>query len=233
MRNELVVGVFLKHPTPGMCKSRLAATVGERVAADVATTLALFTLKQVLLGRDPDLVTVFYEPRVPRRAYEQLLLEAKLPSVQLRPQAGQDLGERMFHALQWLHERWQNAALVGTDCPKMCPSILEAAHHQLQSRDLVIGPAADGGYYLIGTRTSGLRRELFERMPWSTPRVYPLTLVRASQCDLSVATLVELFDIDNVSDLKRFIGESDGLGFDHVHRSDSSRWADSLSEMLL
>ena len=117
-----------------------------------------------------------------------------------RHQGEGDLGRRMREALRDAF-RWgvDRAIIIGTDCPALSPDTIDTALERLRQNDLVLGPATDGGYYLIG-----LGRELprmFENIPWGTGEVLGATLARAKHLNLSVSLLETLHDVDRPGDL--------------------------------
>ena len=117
----------------------------------------------------------------------------------LVPQGGGDLGERMNRAAEdAFREGAREVVLVGTDCPEMSRRVLEDAFRHLRSKTIAVGPAADGGYYLIGM-TRPLPG-LFEAVAWGTHRVLEQTIERARGLDLDVALLETLHDIDRPED---------------------------------
>jgi rSAM/selenodomain-associated transferase 1 len=122
-------------------------------------------------------------------------------------QRGKDLGERMANALGNGLQEQKDTILMGSDCPEINEPILEEALTRLHDNDLVVGPAHDGGYYLIGV-TKSLNpvacQELFKEMHWGSSTVFSDTLKRARNLNISVHILPTLHDIDTPEDLKHF-----------------------------
>jgi rSAM/selenodomain-associated transferase 1 len=121
-------------------------------------------------------------------------------------QEGQDLGERMANAFACSFEMGMDkVVLIGTDCPTLQSQHLNEAFQALSNSDLVLGPATDGGYYLIGMK----RRAdyLFEGISWSTSQVYSETMNVASQHGLTTTLLQELDDIDTQEDWERYTSQ--------------------------
>ena len=114
-------------------------------------------------------------------------------------QWGEGLGERMFNALAAGLARHDRVVLVGSDCPSIDRSYLAAALAALERQTLVLGPAEDGGYVLVGARA--IRPEMFEGIPWGTDRVYAETARRLRQLNRTWAALPPLADIDRPEDL--------------------------------
>ena len=126
-------------------------------------------------------------------------------------QEGADLGERLFHGLARALESAEQAVAVGSDHPDLPRERWdEAFDHLDQGTDVVLGPADDGGYYLVGVARGSLRRRLFEGIAWSTDAVLATTLERCRELRLSVGLLAMESDVDTPSDLKRLIGRLRG-----------------------
>jgi rSAM/selenodomain-associated transferase 1 len=114
-------------------------------------------------------------------------------------QRGADLGQRMYRAIQNGLQHHINVILVGSDCPAMEVSYLERAQRALDTAPLVLGPAQDGGYVLIGARE--IHPEIFEGIPWGTGQVYGKTIESIRKLALSWAELPALADVDRPEDL--------------------------------
>jgi len=196
MTPRRIVGVFAKAPTPGRVKTRLAADIGDERAAEIYRRLGRQTVQSLRGG--PYRLVVFGDPPDAdslARISEWLGLEA----LQVRPQGPGDLGARMTAALDEALGDADQALVVGTDIPGIDQDTVGRAFTALDEHDVVVGPAVDGGYYLVG-----LVRpcpDLFEEIPWSTSRVLSDTLDRARSIGLSVALLDEKADVDTVDDL--------------------------------
>ena len=184
---------FTKAPRPGEVKTRLAVGIGEEAAADLYATMASDAMDRL---RSPayDLF-VCYDP--PSAASE---VQAWLgDGITLTPQASGNLGHRLWSAVRDGLEIATQVCVVGTDVPDLDDALVKEAFDELSEADVVIGPAADGGYYLLA-----LQRpipELFEDIPWSTPEVLDRTLDVARKLGLTVHTLRTLRDVDTVADL--------------------------------
>lgn len=191
--NGRIAFAFVKAPKPGMVKTRLAAGIGAEAAAALYATMASEVVAR-LRSTAFDLYAC-YDP--PDSADEvQAWLGA---GVTLTPQAEGDLGHRMWCAVRNGLEVARQVCVVGTDVPDLDATLVEEAFEGLSASDLVIGPAADGGYYLLA-----LQRpipELFQDVPWSTSRVLARTLDVARELGLTVKTLKTLKDVDTVDDL--------------------------------
>jgi rSAM/selenodomain-associated transferase 1 len=201
--------VFLKFPEPGRVKTRLAAGVGAGAAAAIYRRLAALTFEAVRswAGRRGRAVWVAFDPADREqdvRAWVDLLLPAPRPAVTLRPQGGGDLGarlERQFSAAYSAH--YQFVVAIGTDCPDLAPAVLDDALARLDRADVVLGPAADGGYYLLGLKRPA--PDLFRHIPWSSAHTLQATLLAAATAGLTVDLLPQLADVDTESDWRAWV----------------------------
>lgn len=196
MPAELLI-VFVKRPRPGEVKTRLAQNVGADDASAVYRAMAEHVLRETAAraaGEYGRLVRF-----TPASAREEI--ERWLPSEPCAPQAGDDLGERMAHAFaQAFADGTRRVVLIGTDTPALERGHVLQAFQALRTHDLVIGPARDGGYYLVGLAAP--RPELFRGIAWSTPSVCAATLARAAAHGLRTHALPELCDVDTLADLR-------------------------------
>ncbi len=189
--------VFTRYPEPGEVKTRLIPTLGAEGAASAHRSLtvhALQTARTFAVNNPAELIVYFDGPSI--RGMQELFGYEFC----YRPQAPGDLGQRMSAALaDSLGRGRRRVVLIGSDCPGITEKVLSAAFSRLNDHDLVLGPATDGGYYLIGL--TALYPELFHDLPWGTPRVLALTQTRAAGLCLRTALLKPLADIDRPEDL--------------------------------
>lgn len=194
---EKILLVFLKEPVPGKVKTRLAASVGAERASQLYVRMARKAWDAARKARGITPV-VAYDGRAPL----DWLAAPAPPSI---PQEGPGLGERLAGALG----RYPGpVAAIGGDCPALTPALIEAAFSALGTSDLALGPAEDGGYYLIALKKP--RPELFAGIDWSTPRVLEQTLSAAARLGLTHTLLETLFDVDDQPSLERWLKEEDG-----------------------
>jgi uncharacterized protein len=191
--NRLLI-ILSKNPEAGMVKTRLAHTIGDKKALEIYETLRQHTARvadKVHAERQ-----VFFSRFIPS---SDLFLTGNFST---RLQDGADLGERMLHAIKSGFESgFHHIILIGTDCYDLSPAILDDAFSVLERADAVIGPATDGGFYLIGMNR--VMPELFLDRKWSTSDVLGETIAIVKQLDTSYELLVELSDIDTFDDLKK------------------------------
>jgi rSAM/selenodomain-associated transferase 2/rSAM/selenodomain-associated transferase 1 len=192
--------IFTRLPYPGMTKTRLIPALGARGAALLHRQLGQHTLATVREGLQQKMAQpIAVEVRFTGGTREHI--QGWLgEDVEYRPQSEGDLGDRLIAAAQEAFEAGcSRVVIIGTDCPDLDDGILMQGFESLQSHDLVLGPAMDGGYYLIGL--SRFIPEVFQGIAWGTGEVLAQTLAVASSECLSVAKLPELRDIDRPEDL--------------------------------
>jgi uncharacterized protein len=193
--------VFAREPLAGRTKTRLTPPLS---AADAAALYACFLRDTLDTARRVAgaAVVVAYTPAQAGGYFADLA-----PELVAVPQRGADLGERMDTAFSDAFARGAAAAvIIGSDSPHLPATIIERAFAELESgADLVLGPADDGGYYLIGARAPQPR--LLRAVPLSTPTVLADTLRVAAELGLRVALLPRWYDIDTVAELRRLAAE--------------------------
>ncbi len=187
---ETLVLVFAKTPVLGTVKSRLAEHLGEEKALWVYQQLLVKT--EGVLQQIFSKVVVFYAGKSPTE------FSGCFKDFSKKPQQGLDLGERMANAFAWgFAQGYPKVVGIGTDLWDLDQGCLEGALSALDATDVVLGPANDGGYYLIGMNE--FHPELFRNKSWSGPEVLRDTL-RDLQTK-RVALLAEKSDIDSYKDL--------------------------------
>jgi len=190
--------IMAKMPCPGQVKTRLCPPLTPGQAASLYRAFLFDKIAQVRILTAARLA-IAYTPASGEDFFRDLA-----PDFTLIPQQGTDLGERLIHSLEYfLHLGDLGVMAIDSDTPTLPTHYLQQAIDLLTKPavDVVIGPSADGGYYLIGIRT--LHRELFVDMPWSTSVVLPETVRRAQALGLNIAWLPEWFDVDTPEDLAR------------------------------
>jgi rSAM/selenodomain-associated transferase 1 len=191
-QSRVDIAILAKAPVPDYAKTRLIPWIGAHAAAVLQARLTERTIKTALAS-DIGAVTVWCAPDISHRSFRDL---QKQHGLTLAAQATGDLGARMLAAMQN-----GPTLVIGTDCPALTPAHLQAASDALHGNDLVLTPAEDGGYVLIGTRKP--QPGLFDAMAWSTPHVAAQTRTRAASLKLTLHELPPLWDIDTEDDLAR------------------------------
>jgi rSAM/selenodomain-associated transferase 1 len=197
--------VFAKAPVAGEVKSRLAATIGQEQAAQIYSCTLQRTIMLVAragLAQASLVVT-------PDTTHPLFSIMEERYGLELQQQNGSDLGERMHNALEIALGKAEFALLIGTDCPVLDEEYLEDALSRLEGgADVVIGPAEDGGYTLIGMRSAEPR--LFSDISWGESKVMETTRERCGEVGLTLYELEQRYDIDTYDDLLRFVEEVPG-----------------------
>jgi uncharacterized protein len=194
---KTTVLVFLKYPRAGQVKTRLARDVGTEKALSVYRRLLDYTFS-VTDQLDAKQFTTFAvgDPRHSIPDYERLL---EKHHCRIDLQKGNDLGERLKNAFEISFAEAERTIVIGTDCADLKTTHLIDANRALEKCDVAIGPAFDGGYYLLGTNQ--FLPDLFEEIPWSTERVFDLTKAKALNLGKKVHILERLVDIDTVEEV--------------------------------
>jgi len=189
--------VFAKAPIPGHAKTRLAGKLGARGAARLQARLTRHSVKTAVAARLAPL-QLWYATRPVHAFFAACRREYPLT---LHAQHGSDLGWRMQHALAVALHGSRYAVLMGSDCPALTSAVLKKAFKTLSSgADVVLVPALDGGYVLIGVRHSAAR--LFQGISWGSEHVLAQTRVRLRRLGLSWVELPPLADVDRPQDLR-------------------------------
>lgn len=193
--------IFTRYPEPGKTKTRLIPALGLKGAADLQRQMTEYTLQQAKKLSYFHLENLDIE--ICFAGGDEAKMQAWLgrgDKITYHPQSSGDLGVRMLVAFtEAFNIGMERVIMIGIDCPDLDAAILKQAFDQLQFHDLILGQAADGGYYLIGLRR--LIPELFTGIDWGSNRVLTQTLNRAKKLGFSWQLLPELTDIDRPEDL--------------------------------
>lgn len=195
MKERLIV--FTRYPEPGKAKTRLIPALGAEGAAHLQRQMTEHTMRQVkeLQSFHPLSVEVHFAGN-----HQQQMQDWLGDDLVYQPQVEGDLGWRMAEAFQRAFRNGiEGAVIIGTDCPGLNAPLMAEAFKTLTQYDLVLGPAMDGGYYLIGLRR--LIPELFAGISWGTSEVLQQTIAIAQGMGLAIASLPPLADVDRPEDL--------------------------------
>ncbi len=200
MANRPTLLIFIKNPELGKAKTRLAQTVGPERALKIYRALLGHTcqLTQAVDAQRMLFYTSFIDEKDdwPNQDFSKYL------------QVSGGLGDRMTAAFQQAFEENGGPVLIiGSDCAQLTPAIVEQGIQKLEDNDFVIGPAEDGGYYLLGMKK--FHPEVFQNVAWSTETVLPQTLEIISSNEWSHALLPVLSDIDYEEDWEKHGWEID------------------------
>lgn len=185
--------VFLRLPEKGKVKTRLAATLGEEAALEIYKQLVSITLDIVTRSQIP--TYLFYSGGLPAESEREARFSYQM-------QLDGDLGSKMLDALSFVLTLHKKALIIGSDCPDLTPEILHAGCKSLDEKNIVLGPANDGGYYLLGCTEQF--PALFADIIWSTPSVLDQTIEKIKDANLSWYLLEKLNDIDTAEDWIRY-----------------------------
>ncbi len=198
--------VFARLPEHGRVKTRLAADVGDDRALAVYEAM-LRDLIASIGESTPETEIEFLWPPTPDANGEKL--RAAFAHHAVAMQTGAGLSDRLAMAFseRFFFHRTEKIIAIGADDPKLPRALIEQAFALLDSCEYVIGPAADGGYYLIGCRALSFDVEVFQDIDWGTPAVFDATMKKIAALERTVAVLPERYDLDVAEDLKRYAAE--------------------------
>ncbi len=195
--------IFVKFPIAGCVKSRLGDEIGYELAASYYSAFVLDLLARI--DRHQIETLIFFEPNHSIDNYEGWLGKRKMI-----PQHGKDLGKRMFNALKNVFNLgYDSCVLIGSDLPDLTAQAINHGMVSLKEHPVCIGPAKDGGYYLIGFQKEALTKAPFINMRWSTPNVFSETIQRLKSTGLEPLILPKHADIDTAQDLVQLMNHKD------------------------
>lgn len=194
MAAERALIIFVRNPELGKVKTRLAQTLGNQQALAIYMALLQHTRK-IAEQVDTDRL-VFYshyidtEDAWPNDSFEKFL------------QISGDLGDKIHSAFEKAFEEHSQVLIIGSDCASLTTAIVEEGFEALNTHDFVLGPALDGGYYLLGMKK--FTPSLFEDIPWSTDQVANLSLDKMKAQGGNCHLLPTLSDIDFAEDWEKY-----------------------------
>jgi uncharacterized protein len=195
--NARLLIVFVKAPRMGSVKTRLAASIGPKAACEAYQQMVGALSTRICSLRNVQL-------RVSPNGAESEVQPWQQPGWATAAQGEGDLGARLTTAFaDAFRAGAQRVAIIGSDCPYVTIDDIEQAWANLSEHDVVLGPARDGGYWLVGLRQ--LQAELFREIPWGTADVLRQTVDRARGLNLGVHVLRELSDIDTAEDWREYL----------------------------
>ncbi|SDK87716.1 hypothetical protein SAMN05660337_1537 [Maridesulfovibrio ferrireducens] len=195
--------LFVKLPIAGKVKTRLGASVGDAQAALFYTAFVRDLLTRI--DNHGVETLIFFDQEEPVTKYIEWLGDRKL-----FPQRGRDLGARMFNAFEDSFALdYTRGVLTGSDLPDLSPQTIEEGLSSLKKHPVCIGPAKDGGYYLIGFQNKKLTDIPFSDINWSTPRVFKQTIQKFKSINLAPYILPEQADVDTLQDLETLVQSKD------------------------
>lgn len=207
MPGGLVI-LFARYPEEGRVMTRLSAEIG----AGPAVALYRCFVKDMLdtLGGTGVPFQVYVHPADMAEDFGRKFG----PGLAVRPQEGEDLGARMANAFRGVFEEgYERAVLMGSDLPDLQAEIITGALGALSEKDAVLGPASDGGYYLIGFRRDTFHPGVFEGVQWGTAEVYEGTVRALGALGIEAHMLQSWHDVDTLGDLIALIRRNQGTAF--------------------
>lgn len=199
---------FAKWPEKGRVKTRLVPALGEAGALEAHIRLTQAVLGQLMAAGGP--LTLWWNGELPQPPPEAPPIISRLTEngIPQGVQSGSNLGERMQQALEAGIASHGAAIIVGSDCPSVDPDYIERARAALAGADVVLGPADDGGFVLIGARRTC--DGMLSGVEWGTPRALEQTLTQLEKKGLRHACLEPLWDVDEPGDWARFLSVDAG-----------------------
>lgn len=186
--------IFQKNAVLGKVKTRISVDVGDALAMEIYQELVRHTHE---VCRNVDVQKfLFFSDFIPDETSEYG------QEYHFEVQAGSDLGSKMANAFERIFSKgYEEIIILGTDCGELETRIVEEAFLLLENNEVVIGPARDGGYYLLGMKK--LIEDLFVDIPWSTEKVLFLTMEKLENKSISYELLEILADVDRIEDWKK------------------------------
>ena len=196
MNNNALI-LFAKTPISNFSKTRLINPFTSEQAAGFYSA-SLLDVYNTMQGSSKFELWVGIAPE----NYDEKLFPLKIESGKFIFQEGEDLGIRMFNAFKMLFGKgYKKVAIIGSDFPHISEKIINQSFQYLNNYDCVLGPAFDGGYYLIGLNRQ--IESIFKEIDWSTEKVYQQTLQKANKNNISIANLEKHYDVDIVKEVKQ------------------------------
>lgn len=198
--NTLII--FLKYPEPGKVKTRLAKDLGNEQAASIYSRMAQTIIDNVL---DPTSyeTAIFFDPPDKQKEITEWLRKKEL---QYSPQEGNTLGDKISNAFNIVFNQGsEKTVIIGTDCIDITSETINRTMDLLNDKDVVLGPAEDGGYYLLGLKK--FIPQIFQNIDWSTEYVLEQTIEKINNNELKFELLKTLKDIDTLDDINDDVRE--------------------------
>ena len=202
-QNRRCAIVFMRVPEIGKVKTRLSRSIDEKIVLALYKNFAMDVFEKV--QKCANHIRICYHPP----GQEAKMISWLGNTYEYVSQTGKDLGERMENAFrETFSDGYTHLILIGTDFPDLPEAFIGEAFGHLENDRVVIGPASDGGYYLVGFPKNRFLPRIFKDMPWGTDQVYSKTIRLLKRACRSVHLLPEWRDIDDYDDLLYFITRS-------------------------
>jgi rSAM/selenodomain-associated transferase 1 len=203
--NDLLVIQFAKWPVLGNVKTRLAHAIGDQKALQVHMTLMDEVLNKLTAAKYDGIADIelwLNEIPAAQGLMRNTLKLAKNERIFCKIQKGNDLGDKMADAMISSLETYKKVIIVGSDCPNISTKTLKEASECLNKTDIVLGPAEDGGYVLIGA--SNFNAEIFNDVAWGKGKVFEKTIENIKKLNFTYSILSESWDVDDLADYERW-----------------------------
>lgn len=200
MTEKSALIIFVKYPQPGKVKTRLAARLGSELTAGLYKNMLYDLLNEMTCFGDD--LKIFISEKNDTEKFK-VLFET---DHKIFTQSGKDIGMRMRNAIiKIFSEGYSNITLIGSDIPGVEKDLIKRSFSELSNTGAVIGPASDGGYYLIGVTRKHFSTKIFEDMKWSTSKVLEETIKILKKNKIPYSIIEKKRDIDTLDDLRFFI----------------------------
>jgi rSAM/selenodomain-associated transferase 1 len=200
-KKDTAIIIFTKLPVEGKVKTRLAKSMGNKFAVSFYKVCAEHTFKELGKLKETGSELFLFCPE--ENEIEQVMQWAG-NNFNYNFQQGNDLGLKMYNAFNTVFKRgYKKVIIIGTDAPDVSMKIMQSAISVLNDHSVVIGPANDGGYYLLGFKSKLI--DLFSGIEWSTNSVFDNTIEKLNNAKVNYFVLDELIDIDTLEDLQNWL----------------------------
>mgnify|MGYP000500499996 CR=1 FL=1 len=201
--NDLLIIQFAKWPLLGNVKTRLARSIGNEKALEVHLILMNEVLDKLIAAKQGDTELWLNEIPAQQTCMASIIQKTQKNNIVCKVQQGVNLGDKMADAIVSSLKKYNKVIIVGSDCPNISVSILAEASKALDKTDLVIGPAEDGGYVLIGA--SRFDACIFADVAWGQGAVFVKTQENARNLGFTETLLSESWDVDELADYERWL----------------------------
>ena len=190
--------IFAKYPELSKVKTRLAKDIGKQKALKIYKILLNNTITKLTPKKNNANYKIYiaYTPINKKKEFQKIF-----PNIKLIPQTGKTLGERMHQIFKKILKKYKTWLIIGSDIPTINKTAINKTIKQLKNNDVVIGPAYDGGYYLIGMKKP---INIFSNIHWSTKKVLQETINKTKQNKLTYYLISKKRDIDTIQDLNKY-----------------------------
>ena len=210
MTDDRCLIMFIRYPERGKVKSRLAKKLGEEIVVNLYRCFIEDLLERLANGAYQFRIAFYPEEK------EQEIREMFGSGFSYIPQHGEDLGERMKDAfIRCFSERFRSVVVIGSDSPDLPLRIIEESFSALENHDAVLGPSADGGYYLIGFMQESFNPHVFGGLAWGSETVFQETMNIFHTERALVHVLPVWLDIDRPEDIAILLKNNENEGFVH------------------